>query len=326
MKHASQLMSVVEASQLIEQGASLVIAGSTESLERLPAGNWIGGTTPYFMTEAGGLCDQQQVFVQALGLPVARIASYDRVQLPHVLEDAPEHGLTLLILPAASQVLEDYAQQAPDYADMFIKPIAGWVAGMHLDQVGQARALVYNGQEGRSYADQAVALHCPLPENLLAHIEIVNLFQPGCGPVLRFGETGFSAADCLVDGQPANLASLIRERQIDTRVPLVADYCGALINVSVQAVDEHKVQFYAPVFAGVDYRFAEPLEDYPSQFIEALPAQEGEMLLGCNCILNYLYSQLEGRCTGALTGPITFGEVAYQLLNQTAVRISLIES
>jgi hypothetical protein len=32
---------------------------------------------------------------------------------------------------------------------------------------------------------------------------------------------------------------------------------------------------------------------------------------------------LQGRQTARLTGPITFGEVAYQLLNQTAVYLTL---
>jgi hypothetical protein len=43
----------------------------------------------------------------------------------------------------------------------------------------------------------------------------------------------------------------------------------------------------------------------------------------CNCILNYLYAELEGKQTGNFTGPITFGEVAYQLLNQTMVYLDI---
>jgi len=43
----------------------------------------------------------------------------------------------------------------------------------------------------------------------------------------------------------------------------------------------------------------------------------------CNCILNYLYGKLEGKKTGDITGPITFGEIAHQLLNQTMVRLYL---
>jgi hypothetical protein len=39
--------------------------------------------------------------------------------------------------------------------------------------------------------------------------------------------------------------------------------------------------------------------------------------------LNYLYSGLEGRNTAPFVGPITFGEIAYQLLNQTLVYLQM---
>ncbi len=42
-------------------------------------------------------------------------------------------------------------------------------------------------------------------------------------------------------------------------------------------------------------------------------------------MLNYVYGKLEGRHTGKLTGPITFGEIAYQLLNQTLVYLESVE-
>ena len=47
------------------------------------------------------------------------------------------------------------------------------------------------------------------------------------------------------------------------------------------------------------------------------------VVFSCNCILNYLYSELEGKKTGSFVGPITFGEVAYQLLNQTLVYLKI---
>jgi hypothetical protein len=39
--------------------------------------------------------------------------------------------------------------------------------------------------------------------------------------------------------------------------------------------------------------------------------------------LNYAYADLEGKKTGSFVGPITFGEVAYMLLNQTLVYLSI---
>ena len=49
----------------------------------------------------------------------------------------------------------------------------------------------------------------------------------------------------------------------------------------------------------------------------------GEIAFSCNCILNFLYSDLEGKHTGHIIGPMTFGEIGYQLLNQTMVFLNV---
>ncbi|MBF9025922.1 hypothetical protein HKCCD6035_10255 [Rhodobacterales bacterium HKCCD6035] len=43
----------------------------------------------------------------------------------------------------------------------------------------------------------------------------------------------------------------------------------------------------------------------------------------CNCTLNYLYGEMEDKSVSGFTGPMTFGEIAYMLLNQTLVRLEL---
>ncbi|WP_275097979.1 DUF6976 family protein [Sedimenticola hydrogenitrophicus] len=40
-------------------------------------------------------------------------------------------------------------------------------------------------------------------------------------------------------------------------------------------------------------------------------------------ILNFLHLGLEGKRTADITGPFTFGEIAYQLLNQAQVYLSM---
>ncbi len=319
------LMTPDQAAELIKAGRTLSIAGDRNLLLQLPKGNWIGGTTPYFVASQGGLCSRDCVYVQCLHGSEASIRNYDGDHLPHVLEDAPEQGYSIIILPAGSRVLEDYARYAPTYFDMFIKPIAGWVSGVHVDELGQVSAAVVDGCTGDLFTDRAVVLHVQLPEHEAVTVHTINLFEAGDGPELEFAATGFSAEDCLVDGQPGNLADTLRMSGIDSRWPLVADYCGALVNVSIQEVDQQAraVRFYAPVFEGVRYRFAKPVANYPEAFLAAMPGDPGEVLFSCNCILNYLHSNLEGQRTAQLTGPITFGEVAYQLLNQTAVYLTL---
>jgi hypothetical protein len=78
------------------------------------------------------------------------------------------------------------------------------------------------------------------------------------------------------------------------------------------------------VFAGFRYKLAKPVGDYVSHFQDEVPEGVGDKLVfACNCILNYLYAGLEGRKTAQFTGPVTFGEIAYQLLNQTMAYLTI---
>ena len=81
--------------------------------------------------------------------------------------------------------------------------------------------------------------------------------------------------------------------------------------------------FFAPRHHGA-LRHAAPVADYVSAFLSRLPTElGGSLAFSCNCVLNYLHSGLEGRKTGDVVGPITFGEIAYQLLNQTLVYLEI---
>lgn len=323
----SRLLSVAEVSELIRQGQPLALAGDEALLASLPTGNWIAGTTPYFMTEQAGVCDRTKVFVQVLDGEQVTIESYDMDSLPGFLEDAPEQGYSIIILPAGSDVHRSYAENAPGFPEMYLKPVVGWVAGMHLDDLAGGVAVVVDGRTGESYRNRAVVLHASLPPGTSAMVHAVNLFEPDEGDDIEFSDTGFSAGHCLVNGEQKGLPAYFEDRGLDTRQPLLADYCGALINVSIQSLESPsgEVQFYAPVFKGVQYRVARPVADYPEAFARAMPEKPGRIIFGCNCILNYLHSGLEGRATPGLTGPVTFGEVAYQLLNQTAVYMTLVD-
>ena len=85
-------------------------------------------------------------------------------------------------------------------------------------------------------------------------------------------------------------------------------------------MEEDSVDFYAPVFRNVRYRFATPVEDYVGEFRNRInAASDKKPVFSCNCILNYLYGNLEGQKTTPYSGIVSFGEVAYQLLNQTLV-------
>ena len=324
---SNNMVTHAEAVELIKQGDYLIIAGDEAVLQNLPTGNWIAGTIPYFMTEQGGQLDQQHLYVtQISGIaPNARpyLTMYDTSSISRVASEAPEHGFTILLLPSGSDVHTEYAQHAPDYQDMFFSPIVGWIAGARLDDTNAPTPKVGFGPGGNFNESQAVAMHIPLHESQVAQVHIINLFGQGNGPVITFEEHGAEVTECLVDGEKWRFSDYVKESKIDTRLPLVADYSGVLVNVSIQEIKDDSTQLYAPVFPGIKYKFAEPVGDYVELFNTAIKdIDQNGVSFSCNCILNYLYGELEGRKTGFM-GPMTFGEVAYQLLNQTLVYLKI---
>jgi hypothetical protein len=320
-------MPVAAAAELIRCGRYLCIAGDEAALRQLPIGNWIGGTIPYFMASSGGTVSREQVFVHLVGdfATPPQLRFYDQGSLPQLCRNAPEHGYSVLIVPAFTACHSDFARNAPNYEDMYLKPLIGWVAGTHLDELGMVTPKVVLGSTGQFSATHAVVMDIALPPQHYAQVGIVNLFQPGGGDNIRFTHTGFSAGSCHINGIEGNLADYLLSNDIDTRLPLVADYCGASINVSIKSIDRstRSVEFYAPVFPALDYQIATRLsaEDALLQTTRFLP--DNAITFSCNCILNFLYDELEGKPCGPLNGPMTFGEIGYQLLNQTQVYLSI---
>jgi hypothetical protein len=315
-----------EAAGLIRSGAIAIISGVESMLASLPSGRWVGGTTPYFMAPEGGRVDQTHLFCSIIEEATdARAAVLPPDSLPNVVGGRYANGFSYLVLPAFSEAHRRYALEAASYPGLYDQPIMGWITGVHLSEIGKKSPRVFNGFSGQSYDNAAVVLHVGLVAGVHAEIDIVNLFAQGDGAAIVFPETGLSGSVCTIDGKRANFARWLTENGIDTRLPLVANYVGAMVNVSIQDVDVAKgrVQFYAPVVAGETYRIARPIADYASAYGKGLGANgNAAAMLSCNCILNFLYASLEGRTTGGFVGPVTFGEVAYILLNQTLVRLS----
>ena len=316
-----------EAIKLIQEGRILHIAADESLLEQLPKGKWIAGTTPYFITEQGGITCKDRLFINEITCAVNfKTVVYDRNNILDITKDAYPNGVTFLIIPFASDVAVLYAKEAPNLDDLFMNPIVGWISGYDLSTGSKAK--VYDGFNGVSYADKAVALHISLPDDKMASISLVNIFSiDENDSKIEFTEDSLSATKCLVNGKEVMLADYIAENNIDTQLPLVADYNGVLINVSIKSVsyEDKTVDFYAPVFAGKEYRFARSVSNYAASFNEHLQGLKGvRPMFSCNCILNYLYGRLEGKATPPFTGPVTFGEIAYQLLNQTLVYAEII--
>jgi hypothetical protein len=322
------LFEVNAVSAMIRAGESLILAGDEQVLSQLPKGTWIGGTIPYFVGNEGGEFSRNKIFVTRLpaNLPEVGIRVYDEKSIGRVYQEAPENGLSFIILPAASAIHQEFSLRATTFEGFASKPLIGWVSGVALEDFGKIPPKVFVGRDLRRFDNAAVVLSMQLPPSMYANIGIINLFEEGVGDTLFFPEDGFVVKDVIINDKTVNFADYLKNQQIDIKYPLVADAYGVKINTSFQSVNAAAgtVSLYAPAFRGVAYKIARPVQNYVEHFRAVMPQGLGQpAFFSCNCILNYLYSELEGQKTGDLTGPVTFGEVAYQLLNQTLVYVTL---
>jgi hypothetical protein len=320
-------MSFDDASKRIAEGGLLHIAGAEALLRKLPKGNWAGGSTEHFMAKEGGKVSGELLFVNDFPYENFSIRSYDAENIRNVAADAFDNGFSIAVVPFGSAVHKVYAEKAPGFEEIFSKNIAGWISGANPGAPDQTPIAV-NGQTGEARADRAAVLHVGVPEDRAVTIGVINPFSQGEeSPAIEFLEGGFSAIKCLIDGEEKILADYIAEEEVDTALPLVGDYSGACVNVSFRSVENGAVNFYAPVFGGIKYRIARPVTDYEEEFSSRLADHLSDLdaraVFSCNSILNFLHGGLEGRKLENFDGPVTFGEIAFQLVNQTLVYISV---
>jgi hypothetical protein len=275
----------------------------------------------------GGVFSQDRIFATLLPEDSDEfyISVYDDEELQNVYTDAPENGFSVIILPSSSDSHSSFSLNSPRYPEFAMSPLIGWISGSKLEDGSLPK--VYDGRTRQAYDDAAVVMHVSLPENRIADIDIVNIFEPGDGDILHFPVDGFFAKDVIVNGKRVNFAEYLRENQSDIKLPLVADIYGSRINTSFRKIEGDLVYFYAPVYSDTGYKLAKPLHNYVQEFNHKIPAGLADKTyFSCNCILNYQYAELEGKRTVGFTGPVTFGEVAYQLMNQTMAYITIEEA
>lgn len=322
------MLTVQEVTALIEQGIPLFIAADEKALKQLPQGQWIGGTIPYFMTESGGVVSDellQVTLIPALHQSL-RIKEYSYQELDQISDNYFKDGFSLIIIPAFSKCHEEFAKNSSTFKNIFIQPLVGWISGANLNHTG-AVPKVFNGITKNSMNDKALAMHISLPEHLKAEANIINIFEQGSGDSIYFEQTGFSTAQAIVNNKVVKFSDYLKDNKIDLKLPLVADYFGAKINVSFRDIlDDGSVRFYAPIFPGVEYKIANSIDNYETKFIDDLKKHNLEnVMFSCNCILNFLYANLEGKKAGNFNSAMTFGEIAYMLLNQTFVYVEIKE-
>jgi hypothetical protein len=320
----NEFLSVAQAAAEIAAGQVMLVAGSAAALAQLPPGRWIGGSTPYFMTAQGGVKDEARLFCTVIDeAEDCRIDIVPAEDIARVLAGRFDEGFSYVLVPAFTEVHERFAIAVPGLPDLYRQPLIGWVTGVELAQLGKAAPLAMDGRSAKAHDQDAVVMHIALSAGKAAEADIVNLFRQGEGDELIFPVTGFSARTCLVNGEERDFTAYLHEVNADTALPLVSDYMGAMINVSFQSVLPGRVEFYAPVVAGRRYRLAAPVGDYAGAYGAHCAVLRPGAGLSFNCILNYQYAALEGKTTGGFIGPVTFGEIAYMLLNQTLVQLEV---
>ncbi|MGA7710399.1 MAG: hypothetical protein WCA81_00735 [Rhizomicrobium sp.] len=325
----NDLVDVAAANALIDAGKKLLFAGDESALRLLHRGTWIGGTIPYFITTKGGVVERQKVLVTQFPDDVTHASTQliDIGHIPAITSEAPRHGFSVVIAPGMSDIHTTYALTASSIPGIFEYPIIGWIAGIHLDDLGKITPKVFDGMSGEVSDNCMAVMHARLASNKAAKIGIVNLFKPGSGDEIVFPQHSFSVKECTINGETADFYDYAVQKALDVKLPLVTEFSGVALNVSFQAIDSESrtVKFYAPVMRNRVYRQADPLPDYRAALIGAIEKLNISPAFSCNCILNYLYGQLEGEQYIPMPGPATFGELAHVLMNQTLVYLSLVD-
>ncbi len=316
-----KLYSIAEVSKMINDGRKLVLAGDETALNQLPNGDWVGGTIPYFVNVDEGKFTKQEIFVDdftEVGVDF-KLEKYTVDTIKNIAKNSYDNGFIVTIIPAGTACHTEYSLNSLRYDSIFNNPITGFISGLDLALLGKSKPGVYFGTN-KKLEEGAVALHTQLPTTKVARVEIVNIFDENKeADTLTFTENSFIQSECLVNGKQRNLVEYLKSIEFDSQFPFTNNKGGAMINTCIQEVNEVNgtVTFYAPIFTDTAYKVALPITDYVKEF-EVKQPENTNVVYSCNCILNYLYGEMEGK-KPTVTGAVTFGEIAYQLLNQTMV-------
>ena len=322
----NKLYTLEEAKEILGKGQAAIVGAEENLLSQLPTGNWIGGTMPYFMGAEGGTVSKEKVFLNFLNDPleINKIKAYEENALSAIFDDYPEWGVSFIILPGFSSCARHYPFVVRASNDVLKSPIIGWTSGVLWEEIGKKTPKVIDGSTGKLHDNRALVMHCDLPSSITPEIGIINIQEPE-GPYLEFEEEITEVKEAVIDGEKQSIYDYFKSKGMDIARPIITDVNGSLINTSILAYnDEAKtVTFATPVWPGYKYRISKPLADYEEKFEKEYKAIKEQIHFNCNCLYNYFFANLEGKKTGDVTGLITFGEVAYLLLNQTMVYLTL---
>ena len=315
-----KLLNYDETVKQINSDKLLVISASENMLEKLPKGNYIAGSAYYFINEGEGEEYEDRCYVEELPADINgyNIIIYDENTIKNININVFQNGFSYCLIPFGSKVHFEFALNAPNYDEFAMKTLYGFVTEVKKEDIGKKNGMVMDGLTGKIYDDKAIVLNIAL-NNSFAEIDIINPFEPDRTKRIEFLEESFEVKEAIINGKKLNLVEYLKGNNIDTRYPIMNDTAGAKVNVSFFKVEEDKVIMGSPVFKGATYYFTK-VTDYTEE-LSKVEVHE-KPYLSCNCFLNYLYMGLEGKTLNrAISGPTTFGEIAYRLLNQTIVNL-----
>lgn len=316
-----------EVIKFISEGKVMALAASEETLDSLPKGKWIGGTSPYFMDKDGGKFDKEKIFVDNFSDIATdfKIKKYNKDNIKNIAIDAFDNGFTVLIIPGDSETHFEFGVNSLTYDKIFNNPVVGFISGFDLSKIGEATPKVYNGQTNEKITNDGIAIHIKLPYNKVARAEIINLDTiDSSSPEIKFPKTSFTQSECTINGKKANIADYLSEIKYKEGLPIIANYNGALINRDIKVIDKEKkeVSFFSPVFDDEIYYLANVIDNYHNLFNKTLKIQNLDIPYSVICVSYYNLGKLENKKIQT-EGVFAFGEIAYQLLNQTLVYLEI---
>ncbi len=318
-----------EVIDFINNGRIMLLSGSAEALSGLPKGNWIAGTTHYFVDSIGKV-DEEHIFVDDFTLVAqkAKIATYDESNIKDIAKNGFKNGFVVMVLPIDSKVYIDFANNSLSFEGMFDNPVVGYVAATKMEDYGKKSPYVAAGLDGKLSNSIAAALYVELPDYLTARAEIVNFDTIDAdSPTLVFPKTGFVQSECTINGKPGNIADYFEnvvKPKLGGYTQMITSQNGALINRDVKVVDVAKgeVSFFSPVIADDDYHLVKNGADYLQMFNTALASKRSDVLTCFSCVSYFFGGKFEGKGV-CKNGVYAFGEIGYQVLNKTIVTLEI---
>jgi len=310
-----------EVADLINAGNRLLLAGNPKLLAQLPAGDWIGGSTPYFVVyPKNRITSLDKIFVNQLPdfVTEIEIREYDETNVQNIFIHGIANGFTTLIMPFASPVAIEYSLNATNYTGFAAHPVCGWLAGQPLEIITTEKSYTVSGHAPGVLSEKGIAMNVTLAENKYAEIHIFNPFKQSDSDVIMFEESGLKIKDAMINGVKRNFTEYLQEINYNIQIPLVANYSGAMINDTIVAIVGKEVLMSAPVFKNMEYRMGIIDENIvePSFGFDSI-------IFSATCVGNFMQSHICDNYLKKMNGPVVFGEIAYQQVGHTTLYLTV---